>query len=123
MKIAIPTRENHVDDHFGHCAFYSVYGIENGRIISSETVESPQGCGCKTNIASKLKDMGVTLMLAGNMGAGAKTKLEESGIEVIRGCSGAVTVVLASFLAGTLNDSGVGCNHTHEDGHVCNSHS
>ena len=24
-KIAIPTRERMVDDHFGHCAYYTVF--------------------------------------------------------------------------------------------------
>ncbi len=119
MKIAIPTRDNCVDDHFGHCAYYSIYEIEQGKVISNETLESPKGCGCKSNIAVTLKGIGVELMIAGSMGDGAKNKLTESGIEVIRGCSGVVGLVLAAYLAGKLNDSGEGCNHTHEDGHVC----
>ncbi|MFI3317686.1 MAG: NifB/NifX family molybdenum-iron cluster-binding protein [Rikenellaceae bacterium] len=122
MKLAIPTRDNCVDDHFGHCAYYSIYTIEDGAVVSQEQLEAPQGCGCKSNIASILKDMGVELMLAGNMGNGAKNKLEASDIKVIRGCSGVVGLVLAAYLAGKIEDSGEGCNHTHADGHEC-SHS
>ncbi len=122
MKIAIPTRDNQVDNHFGHCAYYSIFVVDDGKVLSQERLEAPQGCGCKSNIASILKDMGVELMIAGDMGAGAKSKLEASGIEVIRGCSGMVGMVLAGYLAGKVKDSGEGCNHTHEDGHVCEGH-
>ncbi len=118
MKIAIPTRDNVVDDHFGHCAYYSIYTIEDGKLLSQETLEAPKGCGCKSNIASILSEMGIELMLAGSMGDGAKNKLESSNIKVIRGCSGIVGMVLAAYLAGKISDSGEGCNHTHEDGHV-----
>ena len=31
MKIAIPTRDNQVDDHFGHCDHYTIYTIENNQ--------------------------------------------------------------------------------------------
>jgi predicted Fe-Mo cluster-binding NifX family protein len=34
-------------------------------------MKSPEGCGCKSNIAPMLAQMGVNLMLAGNMGMGA----------------------------------------------------
>lgn len=68
-KIAIPTRENVVDDHFGHCDHYTVSTIDGDKnVISSERLDSPQGCGCKSNIASVMKEMGITIMLAGNMG-------------------------------------------------------
>ncbi|MFI3320428.1 MAG: NifB/NifX family molybdenum-iron cluster-binding protein [Rikenellaceae bacterium] len=119
MKIAIPTRDNVVDDHFGHCAYYSIFTVEGAQVLSQEKLEAPQGCGCKSNIATILADMGVELMLAGNMGDGAKKKLEASNIDVIRGCSGMVGMVLGAYLSGKISDSGEGCNHTHEDGHVC----
>ena len=28
-KIAIPTREDMVDDHFGHCAYYTVVTLDD----------------------------------------------------------------------------------------------
>ena len=27
-KIAIPTREGMIDDHFGHCAYYTVFTLD-----------------------------------------------------------------------------------------------
>ena len=52
MKIAVPTRGKVVDEHFGHCEYYTVFTIENKDVLKSEVVKSPQGCGCKSNIAS-----------------------------------------------------------------------
>ena len=65
MKIAVPTRDNKVDDHFGHCEYYTIYTVnQEKQILSSETIPSPQGCGCKSDIAVQLQDMGVSVMLA-----------------------------------------------------------
>ena len=94
-KIAIPTRDNVVDDHFGHCDHCTVFTIDDQMIIiSSEHLDSPQGCGCKSNIASVMQEMGITIMLAGNMGMGAFNKLTMHGISVVRGCHGNIEEVL-----------------------------
>jgi len=115
MKLAVPTTHNNqVDAHFGHCEFYTVFTIEEGEIKDSQILESPQGCGCKSNIASVLHDMGVEVMLAGNMGAGAVNVLNSNGIDVYRGCEGDVKNLVEEFIKGELVDSGVSC-HQHED--------
>lgn len=119
LTIAIPTRGHEVDDHFGHCEYYTLFSIaKSNEIIQSEEIESPLGCGCKSNIASTLKEKNVSLMLAGNIGQGAIAKLATAGIQVIRGCSGNVETVIHDYLSGKIMDSGETCAH-HEDGHVC----
>lgn len=120
MKIALPSKLNRVDDHFGHCEYFTVFTVDQGkkRILEKETVASPAGCGCKSNVATVLADMGVTLMLAGNMGEGAVRKLDASGINVIRGCSGIVDHVAEKWLEGAIKDSGDAC-HAHDHGHEC----
>lgn len=124
-KIAIPTRDNVVDNHFGHCEFYTILSIgSDNQILSSETIPSPQGCGCKSDIAHRLEEMGVTVMLAGNMGEGALNKLSAHHIEVIRGCMGPVLQVAEDYLNGKISDSGIGCAaHAHHGiGHQCGGH-
>ena len=124
MKIAVPTTHiNTVDSHFGHCEAYTVFSIdENKKIISSEILPSPQGCGCKSNIAGVLQQKGVSVMLAGNMGNGALNVLNNHGIEVYRGCSGDVHQLVETFLKGNVEDSGEGCHHheNHGEEHQCN---
>lgn len=127
MKIAVPvTGTNQVDDHFGHCQFFSVYTIsEKNEIIKIDTIPSAQGCGCKSNIASVLASEGVGIMLAGGIGGGAINVLYNSGIEVIRGCSGDAQEAVKNYISGKITDSGESC-HQHEthqaegSGHQCN---
>jgi predicted Fe-Mo cluster-binding NifX family protein len=125
MKIAVPvTKENQIDSHFGHCESYGVFMVsEQNEITSIKTVKSPEGCGCKSDIASVLASDGVTIMLAGGIGGGAINVLNNSGIEVIRGCSGDATEVVKLFLAGLVEDSGNSCNqheNHNQSGHICN---
>ena len=117
MKIALPTRQNIIDSHFGHCEHYTIFTVDTNtkEIVNEEILESPTGCGCKSNIAKILSEMKVELMLAGNMGEGAVRVLNNSGIEVLRGCSGDVKKVALNWIDGSLTDSGDLC-HEHEDG-------
>ncbi len=116
-KIALPTRSGRIDEHFGHCEYFTVYSVASGAVSAEERVDSPDGCGCKSDIASVLAKKGVTLMLAGNMGEGAVRVLKANGIEVIRGASGSAREVVDAYLAGTVKDSGVGCSE--HGGHDC----
>ena len=107
-----------VDDHFGHCAYYTVVTLdEQNEVVGRERLDSPEGCGCKSNIASVMQKMGITLMLAGNMGMGAYNKLNAHGISVVRGCHGKVEDVLKAFRSGELKDSLESCDH-----HDCSHH-
>lgn len=117
MKIAVPTRDGVIDDHFGHCAYYTIFEIENNEIVATSRLESPQGCGCKSGIAADMESMGIEVMLAGNMGEGAKNKLESHNIKVVRGCRGNIEMVVRAYLIGLIKDSGEGCSH-----HECHSH-
>ena len=117
MKIAVPTRDGIIDDHFGHCAYYTIFDIEDNQIVATSRLESPQGCGCKSGIAADMEAMGISVMLAGNMGEGAKNKLESHNIKVVRGCRGNIEMVVRAYLIGLIKDSGEGCSH-----HECHSH-
>jgi len=110
MKIAIPTSGHQIDSHFGHCEKFTIVTVdENNEIISKEELTPPRGCGCKTSIIPSLSQLGVTAMLAGNMGEGAVVKLNQFGIRVVRGCAGDVDAAVKSWLSGSLTDSGSSC--------------
>ena len=126
MKIAVPvTSDNQIDSHFGHCESYGVFTIsDKNEIVEIKSVGSPEGCGCKSDIASVLASDGVSVMLAGGIGGGAINVLNSSGIEVIQGCSGNATEVVKLYLSGLVEDSGSNCHqheaHQHEGGaHTC----
>jgi len=118
-RIAVPvTKNNQIDNHFGHCDYYGVFDIaENNDVVYFETIKSEQGCGCKSNIASVLADRGVSVMLAGGIGGGAINVLGNWGIQVIRGCSGDATENVKEFVEGKIVDNGESCQqHEHHHG-------
>ena len=125
MKVAVPTRGNLVDDHFGHCEAYTIFTLDEALVLKDrEVLPSAQACGCKSNIASILQHKGVEVMLAGNMGAGALNVLNSHGIEVYRGCSGEIHQLVRDFAQGKISDSKESCraHHHHGEGagHQCN---
>jgi len=120
MKIAAPSRSGRIDDHFGHCESFTILTTdENQAIVKEEILMSPQSCGCKSGIVSELKNLGVSVMLAGNMGPGAAEKLTNAGIRVIRGCSGNVRDVAEAFLKNQITDNGESCNAHGSHHHSC----
>ena len=117
MKIAVPTRGGVVDNHFGHCDHYTIFTVNDGEVKMKEILPSPQGCGCKSGVVLVLRQKGVQVMLAGNIGEGAKNVLESNEIKVIRGCSGDIDKLVSDYLAGNVVDNGEICNH-----HDCGNH-
>ena len=116
MKIAIPTKGDRVDSHFGHCEYYTIVSVSpDGQIEKMELYQAPQECGCKSDLAAILANMGVRTMLAGNMGPGAVDKITSAGIQVYRGCSGNIEELTKAFLREEVEDSGESCQH-HEHG-------
>ena len=125
MKIAVPvTADNQISGHFGHSDSYGVFTIsDNKEITEIKTVESPKGCGCKSDLASSLSTDGVTVMLAAGIGDGAVNNLNNNGIEVIRGCAGNATEVVKLFISGLVEDTGNSCDHHSKDhGHHEHDH-
>ena len=40
MKVAIPTRNNVVDDHFGHCEYYTIFTISEDKLIVCTEIQA-----------------------------------------------------------------------------------
>lgn len=118
MKIAVPSRDGLVDEHFGHCKEFLIFSVEGKSLIPQQTMPSPEACGCKSGIAAELARAGVSHLIAGNMGEGAVRVLSANGITVVRGASGDARAAAQAFVDGTLADSGIGCAG-HGEGHEC----
>lgn len=119
LKIAVPSKNGQVDEHFGHCQYFTVFTVDDSKhIVAEETFTPDPGCGCKSNLAGTLAQMGVTALVAGNMGQGAVNKLMQGGISVTRGASGPVRETVLAWLAGSIKDNHEICTaHGHECGH------
>lgn len=123
MKIAVTYENGLVFQHFGHTQQFKLYTVENGKITSSEVVDT-NGSGHGA-LAVFLKTHGVDTLICGGIGGGARTALAEAGIELYPGVSGSADAAVNSLLNGTLlyNPDTVCAHHHHEGGHDCGSHS
>jgi len=99
MKIAVPTRQGFVDDQLACCEYYTIYTIdERHKIISRETVFPEMGSCCSLNPAARLRQKGVSIVLAGNIESSLYTRLTGSGMEVYRNFHGETDKVVKSFI-------------------------
>jgi predicted Fe-Mo cluster-binding NifX family protein len=125
-KIAVPiTRDNQIENHFGHCQSYEVYTFsDTNEVLDLQLIDSEKKCGCKSDIINILAHNEVTFMLSGIIGSKAKNKLNRAGIEVIRGCSGDSSTVVLEFIEGNISDNGIGClQHTQKHKNAnCQTH-
>lgn len=119
MRIAVPTKANQVDDHFGHCEYFTIFELnENKEVIGRERLESSSECGCQSNLAELLAERKVDVMLAAGIGDGAIRKLNAQAIEVIPGFHGPVDEVVQNYLTNAIRPAFRICT----DHHSCSGH-
>lgn len=121
MKIAVATENGRVSGHFGKCEQFTVYEAEGNKIIGKVVLDTKaHGHGL---LPAFLASNGVTTVIAGGMGEGAKNNLNSLGMNIIAGASGEVDDVVQKHLDGTLAVSEGGCHGHHGHGeHHCNCH-
>lgn len=118
MRIAVTYEEGSIFQHFGRTQQFKIYDIEDGKVVSSEVVGN-EGRG-HGELVGILSSMGVSVLICGGLGAGARQGLESAGIRVCSGNEGDADVAARAFAEGTLEmSSEVTCDHHGED-HQCN---
>lgn len=122
MKIAVTCVNGQVFQHFGHCPSFLICYVEDGKIISTEMLNT-EGHGCGM-LAGFLKENGVDVVICGGIGGGAKNHIEASGMKLLPGASGDALAQVESYIAGTLNyDPNTECDHhKHDENHQCGHH-
>ena len=71
MKVAVTYENGLVFAHFGHTAQFKLYEIEDGKILSSTVV--PTGGSGHGALAGFLAAQGVSALICGGIGGGART--------------------------------------------------
>lgn len=101
-KIAVATDENkNVFGHFGSCKTFTVYSMENGKLIGKSELYN-DGCG-HAETAAALIAAGIEVVICGGIGGPAMAALMEHGIMVVPGVQGDIDVAVSSLLDGSLN--------------------
>lgn len=125
MRIAVTYENGEIFQHFGHTEQFKVYNVEDGKILSSEVVDTNgSGHGALAGVLSALQ---ADALICGGIGGGAQMALAQAGIKLYGGVSGGADEAVDALLAGTLNfDPAVHCDHhDHEHGdepHACGNH-
>ena len=113
MKIAVPMSGDYLDQHFGHCEKFALVDIEMETKMTISSVVEPAPQHEHGLLPRWLKERGVTHVIAGGMGAHARSLLAEASIEVVTGAPADKPAdVVASYLAGTLESVERSCDHT-----------
>ncbi|MGN1412702.1 MAG: NifB/NifX family molybdenum-iron cluster-binding protein [Anaerovoracaceae bacterium] len=74
MRIAVTYQADMIFQHFGHTEQFKLYDVENGKIVSSQVVDTNgQGHGA---LSGFLVQANVDVLICGGIGGGAGNKPE-----------------------------------------------
>lgn len=120
MKIVIPSADEKLCGHFGHCEYFTFVEInpETKEILNIEKKVPEEGISCQS--ASWIATQGANVVLAGGMGGRPMAIFAQNGVKVIAGCPELeIETVVNQF----LNDSlALGENSCGEEHHHCHGH-
>ena len=115
MRIAVTYENGQIFQHFGHTEQFKVYDVEDGKIISSEVVDT-NGSGHGA-LAGVLNALNADILVCGGIGGGARVALDAAGIRLYPGVSGDADKAVEALLSGNLDfNPDYQCNH-HEEHH------
>lgn len=124
MRIAVTYENGQIFQHFGHTAQFKLYDVENGKIVSSQVVDT-NGSGHGA-LAGVLTALNVDALICGGIGGGAQMALAAANIKLYGGVTGSADAAAQALAEGRLTfDPNAHCDHhdhAHEEGHTCGDH-
>jgi predicted Fe-Mo cluster-binding NifX family protein len=100
MKVAISTDGKYVSAHFGRCPTFTIFEIQDGKVIQNEEIQNP---GHHPGYLPQFfHEMGVECIIAGGMGGRAAGLFDQYNIHPIMGITGKIEDVITRLLKGTL---------------------
>ena len=120
MKIVIPSAENKLCGHFGHCEYFTFVEVnpETKEILSIDKKIPEEGISCQS--ANWIASQGAKLVLAGGMGGRPMAIFAQNGVKIVAGCPELdIEEVVTKFLNNTLvtGENACGGEHHHCHGH------
>lgn len=104
MKIAIPTLGENVNQHFGRSEDFTVFDVEEGKIIGKEIISAAGFHHQHDHLAGLLNSAGTTVVITGGIGPGAISALQDVGFEVLTGATGQAQTVAELYALGELGE-------------------
>ena len=120
MKIVIPSAENKLCGHFGHCEYFTFVEVnpETKEILSIDKKIPEEGISCQS--ANWIASQGANIVLAGGMGGRPMAIFAQNGVKIVAGCPELdIEEVVTKFLNNTLvtGENTCGGEHHHCHGH------
>lgn len=117
-RIAIPIEGGVLCAHFGHCEQFYFADIEKGIIVKEENITPPEH---QPGVyPAWIKQQGASVVIAGGIGAKAKTLFSNENIPVYAGeGTDNPKILVEYFLQNKLTILVDTCKHDHSD-HNCN---
>ncbi len=125
MKIVIPTENEKLCSHFGHCESFTFVEVnpETKEILNIESKVPEEGISCQS--ASWISEQGANIVLAGGMGGRPLGILSQNGVTVISGCPELpIEELVKQYLDSSLitGENSCGGEHSHCGGHEHGHH-
>lgn len=95
-----------VDSRFGRCAYFVVVDSETMEFnaISNDSANAAHGAGIQA--AQTVANIGVKVVITGNVGPNAFSVLSAAGIKIVTGISGTVRDAVEEYKNGRLQEIG-----------------
>ena len=106
MKIAISASSSNlnatVDTRFGRCPYFIIVDSENMEfnVVSNDSTNASHGAGIQA--AQTIVNMGVEVIITGNIGPNAFNVISASGVKIITGISGNIKEAVEKYKKGQL---------------------
>ncbi len=126
QKIAIPTAEGKLCQHFGKAPQVTFVTVNNHQIVAKEVLEAPRHA--HGSMPRFIKAHKCTDVLCGGLGQGAITMLNQMGIQVHGGAPAIdIEQVIEQYLNGSIVYGSSSCHHHggehhHQHGEGCHCH-
>ena len=109
-RVAVPTANGVLSSHFGGSEYFSVFNIEDNKIISEEILPTPEHL--TGSYPTFLAEQKITDIIVGGIGGKAIEIFNKFNINVYAGADVKLPKqVTEELLAGTLALTGNSCNH------------
>lgn len=130
VRVAVTYENGEIFPHFGQTKEFKIYDTVDDKIVESKVVGTDGFSHC--SLGSYLYEIGVSVLICGNLGGGASRSLQAAGILVYGGNSGNADEAVEKLLRRELlynprptctedHHSPGGCHH-HGSEEVCGHH-
>jgi len=121
VKVAITstgqTLSSTVDGRFGRCEYFLIVDEKNGSVIPVPNGARSLGGGAGIQAAQQIVNLGVQVIVTGDVGPNAFRVLTAAGIRMFVGSSGTCEGALAAYREGRLREASAATSPAHHGGH------